>query len=124
MKLTLPLPPNLANGRGHWRKRYAKQTAYMQKCDTLQLIGKVPRPPREPVGGKISATFYVWSLNDLDNLMARFKWAGDWLVTRGYIAGDSPRDIEWAGIPEQVVDRKNPRLVITITPVPQEKEAA
>jgi hypothetical protein len=53
---------------------------------------------------------------DDDNALARIKWAADWLQTRGYIVDDKRPHCRFT-IPEQVIDRKNQRLVLTITPL-------
>lgn len=55
---------------------------------------------------------------DVDNVFARIKWALDYLVTDKILRGDSPREIEWDGIPTQEVTRKKPYTVtFTITPI-------
>jgi hypothetical protein len=114
MTLTLPLPPNMANGRMHWRTKDRKRRAYLEACDyTLGL----PRAPRQPLTSvTLYALMVVWALHDDDNALARLKWAVDWLVTRGYIAGDSRKHIRWVGLPDQIVNRKEAASVtFTIT---------
>lgn len=115
--LTVPLPPNIANGRMHWRVKLNAKKAYWETLDTMRQIKLLPAP--KPVDGPavISATLYLYAHMDDDNAMHRCKYALDWLVTNGYLRGDSRKDITWAGLPHQVIDRKNPRVELTLTPV-------
>ena len=57
---------------------------------------------------------YLWSTQDADNLMARLKWPLDYLTRAGFIADDSPAVLDWVGMPEQFVDRKNQRIEIEL----------
>jgi hypothetical protein len=115
VRLVLPLPPNRANARGHWRKSHGQQKEYVQKLDHLQLFGRVPPPPKAPLmKARISATLYVWSPMDQGNALNRLKWVEDWLVSRGYILDDAPDVLEWTGIPRQVVDRQDQRVVLEL----------
>jgi len=66
----------------------------------------------------LTATLYLHQRMDADNLMARMKWPLDWLVERGWITDDNPEVIEWTEPPIQVIDRKNPRVVIELEPAP------
>jgi len=54
---------------------------------------------------------------DHDNLAARMKWPQDYLVKAGFIVDDDPAHLEWAGFPEQFIDRKDKRLVIELEPL-------
>ena len=118
LTLTLPLPPNMANGRMHWRTKHRARTDYMRDCDTFQMLGHAPPPPFAPLSGvELSATLYVWATHDDDNALARTKWAADWLKTRGYIVDDKRPHCRFT-IPEQVIDRAHQRLVLTLTPLP------
>ena len=120
--LVLPLPPNMLNSRRNWRVQLRAKKAYWQRCDILRLA--LPKPPATPPERiRATATLYVWALMDDDNAMARIKWAADWIVAQGYVADDRKKNIEWAGLPHQVVDRKAQRLEITIEPI-AESEAA
>ena len=112
MKITLPLPPNRANSRWHWRTENRKKQAYYLSCIGSD-VGKRPAQPYDKA--RISVTLYVWAEMDADNLMARLKWCLDWLKSRGIITDDSPKHLEWAGMPTQVVDRKNRRVEITLS---------
>lgn len=118
LTLTVPLPPNLANARMHWRVKLKAKKAYWETLSMLANMGKIPaeivsRPPR----ARIAVTLYLHSPMDDDNAMARVKWILDWFVTNGYLAGDSRKHLEWDGLPKQFIDRKHPRCVLTLTPV-------
>ena len=115
MKIRLPLPPNMANSRMHWRVKQKRRKEYELLCD-VQPASHFPGPgvytfplPK----ARIRATLYVWSEMDGDNLMARLKWPVDWLVKNGYLVDDSPRHLEWE-MPKQVVDRKDRRIEIEL----------
>ena len=109
VSVTLPLPPNRANARGHWSKHHAERMDYMTRAMVMH-----PKRLREPMPhARISATLYVWNKLDKDNLMARMKWPVDWLVSRGFIPDDSEKYLDWA-MPKQVIDRKNQRVEITL----------
>jgi hypothetical protein len=112
MRFVLPLPPNRANARWHWRTERQKKVLWFTLADVLYKPSK--EPPIEAGKARISATLYTWNKMDVDNLFGRLKWPCDWLERRGWIAGDDPDSIEWAGIPQQFIDRKNQRVEITL----------
>ena len=108
----LPLPPNRANARWHWRTEKQKKDTWFTHADALYRVSK--EPPMAPGKTRVTAKLYTWNKMDIDNLFGRVKWPMDWLVRRGYLADDDPDSIEWAGIPKQEVDRKNQRIEITL----------
>lgn len=116
--LTVPMPPNLTNwrsGRSHWRVVYCEKKAYWLSLDAHLAVGLLPRPPVSPIRkGRLASVMVLGGAMDDDNAVARHKWLLDWLRTRGYVANDTKRNIEWAGFPEQRVSRKEP-ATITIT---------
>lgn len=120
MRFVIPMPPNRANARGHWSKHHGQKKAYWERLDNLQLLGEsegfeVPAPPRWPLPrAKATASLYVWAKMDEFNAGNRLKWCEDWLVTRGYIVDDSSDVLRWTGIPSQEIDRKRPRIVLTL----------
>lgn len=120
MKITAPLPPNMANSRMHWRVKLKAKKAYWESLNNRAMLGQMPLSPGVSRTGwgpmRVAATLYVHNPMDDDNAMARVKWLIDWLVTNDYLPGDSRKHIEWAGIPHQVVDRKNPRVELELTP--------
>ena len=113
--LTLPLPPNRGNARWHWRTENRKKKAYWSQLNTLRYAGTLPEPWRDtPALVGVRVTLYVWARMDRDNAMARMKWVMDWLEAWEYIANDGA-GVKWAGLPEQVIDRKDPRVEVTLT---------
>jgi hypothetical protein len=116
IELTLPLPPNRGNARWHWRTENRKKGAYWQHCDVFRMGRDFPTgwPNGTPEKVRVRVTLYVWNRMDVDNLMARLKWPLDWLEAYEYIPDDGP-SLEWAGMPEQEIDRKNPRIEIALT---------
>ncbi len=115
MKLVLPLPPNAANSRRHWRVALRDKRAYWNALDLWLAVRKIPAPPEEPPARvMLSAHWFVWNLMDDDNAMNRLKPLLDWLVAAGYLAGDSRKHVEWSGMPAQDLDRDSPRVELTI----------
>ena len=119
MKLTLPLPPNRANqtyGKARWE--WARKKEYYEKARNailLELVNNVEWTGDCTDRMRLDATFYLWSKLDPGNLVARLKWVEDILVKTGLLVDDNE---EWLDLqmPKQVVDRKNMRVVITLTP--------
>jgi len=112
MKITLPMPPNRANARWHWRSEKKKKDNYFLECRALY-----PPSKDEPLSRvTMTAGLYLWSEMDTDNLFARLKWPLDFLVRSGFITDDSPKVIDWTGIPSQHIDRKNQRIELELTP--------
>jgi hypothetical protein len=123
IELVLPLPPNLANARMHWRVKLKAKKAYTAALNMLSLARKIPRAPAEPLSGvTLAGHLYLWSFMDDDNALARIKWAADWLKGAGYIVDDKRPHCRFT-IPEQTVDRKSQRLVLSITPLSSEAAA-
>ena len=111
MKFVLPLPPNRANSRWHWREeKRRRDTFYLM---STALYPKLPAQTLERCD--ISCDLYVWSVMDTDNAYGRLKWVLDWLQAREYIASDSPKCIGTLTV-RQHVDRKNQRLELEIIP--------
>jgi len=116
MRFVLPLPLNLANSRLHYMIKHRAKKRYWEALDMLQLTRQIPAPPSEPI--QRATIGHLWVLHgvlmDEDNAYSRFKWIGDWLVTRGYLADDKPENVTLEK-PVQVVDRKHKRVEVTIT---------
>lgn len=120
--LTLPLPPNLGNGRGHSRWIGAAKKRYFAQLDHRQNCGLIPRPPVKPIERVVvTSVAYVGAVNDEENLHYRvYKWPADWLRTRGYIAADDPAHCTMTQ-PRQVVRRgQQYRVELTLTPTEPE----
>ena len=114
MKLTLPLPPNRANAREHWRVTHRKKVEYYEKAELAlmtQYLGAQPSPRRM----RLYATFYLWNKMDQGNLVARLKWIEDSLVDSGLLVDDNEKWLDLQ-MPTQVTDRKNQRVEIELTP--------
>ena len=122
MKIILPLPPNMANSRMHWRVKNKARQEYMALCDvwsTRVEDGRVffsgPSPPHHACGYvvqvAISAVIHHTHTMDQDNSMARLKWPVDWLVRNGYMVNDDPDHLVWTGLPTQVKCKKDNRRV-------------
>lgn len=120
----LPLPPNRANSREHWRSTHRKRSAYYKACADRLDAGMLPRPPRKPLArARLTVTLHVWNRFDPDGAVAVCKWPVDWLVTLGYVEDDKTSVLEWAGIPTQIIDRQRPRVVLTLEPIREEAAA-
>ena len=117
--LVLPLPPNMANGRFHWRTKDRLRKVYCAEADRRQAAGLLPKPPAKPLERvTLDVVMHLASRMDHDNAAARCKFAVDWLKTRGYIVDDSPKHLSWVSFPEQRVKRDgNYRLELTLVPV-------
>lgn len=115
-----PMPRNIGNGgHYHWRTRHNQKLAYIKALDALQAVGKLPPPPKERIQrARVDSVMHLASQMDHDNALRRHKWVLDWLKTRGYIADDSPKHLEWVSFPEQRVKRNgNYRIALTLTPL-------
>ena len=118
MIINVPMPLNIANGsHGHWATRKKQKDAYFRALDIYQAVGKIPKPPAKPFAmTRIAVVMYLANRMDADNTMRRCKWPLDWLKTRGYIKDDSPKHLDWADIPEQIIKRSGQyRIVFTLS---------
>ena len=107
-RFRLPMPPNLANARMHHMVKHRAKVEYWRHLDLL-LAGKVfDAPPAQPLQkATLAITLTLGNPMDDYNAIARTKWAQDWLVSRGYVAGDSRKHLRLVGLPEQRITRKN-----------------
>ena len=113
LELVLPLPPNRGNSRMHWAERHRVQNAYRQRCDIARAQARVPLLCVPLQRAELAAVLYVWNRYDPDGAVALLKWPVDWLVSVGYLAGDTHDRLLWT-IPEQHIDRSSPRIVLTL----------
>lgn len=121
LSFVLPLPPNRGNARGSWRKTHFGMKAYWSLLDDYQACGLIPAPPKCPLAvASVTARLFLFNAMDTDGLMSRMKWVQDYLVKRGYIASDKPSALVYAGLPTQVIDRKRPRIELTLTELTEE----
>ncbi len=116
-RLTVPMPVNISNSDRGWRVRIGQKKAYFRALDTLQLLGRIPAPPRRALDGvTLDSIMHLARQMDVDNAMRRHKWVLDWLKTRGYIVDDSPAHLTWVSFPEQRVKRDgNYCIELTLT---------
>lgn len=114
--LNVPLPPNAANSRRMWRVALREKKEYWQALTLLGMCGALPKPPGKPFDpAHIIVHMHVWNIMDNDNAMARLKPLLDWM--RGlYIGDDSPKRLKWEGLPAQSIDRRRPRVEVTVKP--------
>lgn len=122
-----PRPPDNANAREHWSVALRTKNRYKGELDRRRLIGLIPAPPSEAFArGVLSSTWFVFGRHgrlDPDNATRRMKPLIDWLVTEGYIAGDSAECLSILQ-PQQVKQRPPlgiPPLAsvrLTLTPTP------
>jgi len=112
IELVLPLPPNRANAREHWRVTHRKKTEYYETA----FVYVANQDTGEWLDGRmtLTATLYVWAKMDPDNAVARLKWPIDVLVRYGLLKDDNEKWLDFTQIPKQVVDRKNQRVVIRL----------
>lgn len=118
LTLVFPMPPNLANGRMHWRVKWKAKVAYWAQLDLLQRAKRLPPPPKVPhARARVSSVMVLGNPMDEGNAMNRHKWIEDWLVTRGYLEDDRRTCLTWDGFPAQIVTRKEPAsITLTLTP--------
>lgn len=110
MKITLPLPPNMANSRTHWRVKNKERKAYFDRCSILGALSAHtgehdPSKWHPPERAKVRATIYCGGQMDQDNAIARLKWPIDWMVKVAYLSGDKSSQLEWHWPIEQIVKR-------------------
>ena len=113
IQLTLTMPANVANSRGHWRVKHRAKARFYKDSDQRQLVGLVPAPPAKPLeSAHVRVRFHVHNLLDPDNLHARMKHILDWLVTRGYLANDDADTVSLEV--SQEIERRDKRVEITV----------
>lgn len=96
--LTLPMPPNLANARLHWRRKLEKQHAWQLRALVQERGLRGRHRPMQQV--RVRAMIYSRQRMDDDNAVARLKWPLDLLKQRGLIVDDARPHLQLAGIPE------------------------
>lgn len=121
MTITVPMPPIMANRRtsNHWRAIYDVKRKYWAELDQCVLARLIPSAPPVPLSRiAVHSVMYLGGAMDDDNAMHRHKWIFDWLKKRKYISDDRRKNLQWEGLPEQVVRRDgNYRVELTLTPV-------
>lgn len=117
--ISLPMPPNLANERGHSRWSSANKKRYFKQVDKLVECNLIPGPPPTPLERVVlSAWMGLGAHMDDENAKLRaYKWPADYLRTRGYIAADDRAHCTMTDPERAIVPIAKRGLVITITPV-------
>jgi hypothetical protein len=117
VRITLPLPPNMANSRMHWAVKNKKRVKYFADCAMAALLSAKggehdPKRWEAPAHVIVRATIYCGGKMDHDNAIARLKWPIDWMVRGAYLVGDKPEQLIWIWPITQVVvrDRKKYRV--------------
>lgn len=137
IRVTLPLPPSLnqmidlakkrtrRTRNGGFMKR-ALPVVYDQHLETYELLctaaireaGIRPPPQAWEQWKLVSIHFRVHNHRDWLELAAGAKWPIDFLVRAGFVAGDSPREMDRPDVwPTQEISRKNPGVIIEIAEV-------
>lgn len=136
LELSLPLPPSL-NEMLDLAKQRTRRTssggcmktsrpmvydnhlkAYeLHAISVLRLAGFTPPSAPFPRWRLARAAFYLHNLRDPIELMASLKWPVDALVRYRVVENDSPRELVDVCIPTQSIDRKSPRVLLTIQEV-------
>ena len=115
LNLVLPMPPTRGNAREHWRTTQKRKKAYYAEAAVAlhnQLAGKIEGWPGRAT---MTATLYTWAKMDWDGRCARMKWPQDSLVKYGLLIDDSDEYLTVNEVPKGVIDRKSPRIEITLT---------
>lgn len=116
--LSLPMPPNIANGRGHSRWSSADKKRYFKQVDKLAEYNLIPGPPATPLERVVlSAWMGLGAHMDDENAKLRaYKWPADYLRTRGYIVNDDKAHCTMLDPERAIVPVARRGLVITIMP--------
>jgi hypothetical protein len=74
------------------------------------------KPPKEPwkQWRVVSAHFRLHGLRDLVELNAGLKWPVDFLVRKGFVQNDSPRELIQVAHPTQEIARSNRGVTLVI----------
>ena len=91
---TCPVPPNKANARGRWQRGHFARKDYWTVLDTLVMAKRIPPALGTPLPtASVAVHLVLYNAMDPDNLTARVKDLLDWLVSRGYLAGDTAKHL-------------------------------
>lgn len=122
--LWLPKPPDNANSREHWAVANRKKKAYWDQIRRRVQVQLIPPPPPAPFErAEVRVEWHYpdgrWHLDE-DNAVRRLKPAFDWLVSNGYLAGDTPDHLRRPPIEIRVREPVPPLSTVrlTITPLP------
>ena len=119
MIIEFPLPPNLSQHGGGWRKRYFAKVAWLNEA-SLGFVVQGLHFPKEPWSRvRIQMHFRLWKKMDDDNLAHRQKFILDFLKKAdgglGFMVDDSPDYVE-LGPATWEVNRRDQGVTITVEP--------
>lgn len=133
LTLVLPEPPSLnamidfakrrtrRSRTGGWMKQslpvvydQEKENYELRCLASMRRMGVRPPATPWPRWRLITAEFRLHQLRDPLELLAGLKWTCDWLVSVGFVANDSIRELTWIPTPLQQIDRQNRSVTITI----------
>ncbi len=112
--LTLPVPDGAiaGNNRGHWATTHRARTDAKNNAYYLAINDGHKDLHLAPVS--ITIDWHGWNKPDYDNAIARLKPAIDGLVLAGVIPDDSPEHVRQIAVRTIAIDRKSPRVTLTI----------
>lgn len=95
LKLFIPRPPDIANGRAHWAVVAREKRALWAQLQTRAQtrLGFPEKPPAPIARAEIGVVWHFLLPQhrpDPDNAIRRLKPVLDWLVLNDWLAGDSP----------------------------------
>ena len=115
LTLVLPMPPNRGNARENRYVTQKRKKAYYAAAAVAlhsQFAGKLEGWPGRAT---MTATLYTYNKMDWDGRCARMKWPQDAMVRYGLLIDDSDEYLTVNEVPKGAIDRKSPRIVITLT---------
>ena len=131
LTITVPIPDKALhpNSRVHWAQKAKATKLSRDRGHAAAVIGMVdvgmngPRGPKWPAAS-VRATFYVKDKRgmsaDIDGRISSLKATMDGIADAGVVVND--RVLTWRAV-EHRIDKANPRVELTITPLTEEKEA-
>lgn len=121
-RYTLPYPPSVnalfTNRRGG-RSRTKAYDAWLYEAG-VELLRQGARQLTGPVAVYIDAYLPDKRVRDIDNIC---KPCLDIATKRSLIDGDDWRTVQYVGVSYQGIDRDNPRVELSITPIQPVREA-
>ena len=115
----LPKPPDNANGRKHWAVALKEKKRLWQELDARRYARMFPLPPLvAPEMVELAITWRAprsqhWP--DPDNAIRRMKPVVDWLVSHGYLAGDTAEHVRWVQPKYEKHDAKHAASPVMLT---------
>jgi len=124
LTIELPVPPSLNEMIDLAKQRSVRRIPVIynkerERYETRSLVAlshqRIVAPPDPwPRWRIVSAHFRLHNLRDWVELMASLKWPVDVLVTQRFVVDDSPRELLPPPIPTQVINRRQPGVILQI----------